>query len=369
MKNEMAALILAGGRGTRLESLTSKVAKPAVFFGGKYRIIDFPLSNCANSGITNVGVATQYESTVLNNYIGTGRNWGLNGNGSLTSILPPRETPEGANWYSGTADAIYQNIDWLDKTHCKYVVILSGDHIYKMDYAEMLKEHKEHNADVSIACLKVPLKEASRFGIMVANEDDQIIQFQEKPKVPKSDLASMGIYIFTYSLLREELIKDASNKESSHDFGKDILPKLLNDGKRLFAYHFAGYWKDVGTIQSLWEANMDLLDEKCPLALYSRRFKIYSADTFSKPQFISSDAKVNDSIINQGAIIKGKVEHSVLCNEVTVEEGASVINCFIMPGAIIKKNVKVENCIIGSSMTVSKDHIGQEDKILLVNSK
>ena len=252
MKNEMAALILAGGRGTRLESLTSKVAKPAVFFGGKYRIIDFPLSNCANSGITNVGVATQYESTVLNNYIGTGRNWGLNGNGSLTSILPPRETPEGANWYSGTADAIYQNIDWLDKTHCKYVVILSGDHIYKMDYAEMLKEHKEHNADVSIACLKVPLKEASRFGIMVANEDDQIIQFQEKPKVPKSDLASMGIYIFTYSLLREELIKDASNKESSHDFGKDILPKLLNDGKRLFAYHFAGYWKDVGTIQSLW---------------------------------------------------------------------------------------------------------------------
>lgn len=367
MKQEMVAMILAGGRGTRLKSLTAKVAKPAVFFGGRYRIIDFPLSNVANSGIQSVGIATQYESTDLNNYIGSGRNWGLNGTNSLASILPPRETPDGASWYLGTADAIYQNIDWLDKTHCEYVVILSGDHIYKMDYSDMLKFHKENNADVTIACIKVPMSEAPRFGIVVADEQNRINEFQEKPKQPKSDYASMGIYIFTYDLLRKALIKDAKDKESSHDFGKNILPTLLNGGKRLFAYPFKGYWKDVGTVQSLWEANMDLLDTKCELQLFSNRFKIYSADTASKPQYIAPSAKVEDSIVNQGAEIYGSVSHSVICNEALIEEGAKVKNCVILPAAVIKKGVTIENAIVGAKTSVKEDVIGKTDDIALVN--
>lgn len=369
MNQELVAMILAGGRGSRLKSLTSKIAKPAVFFGGKYRIIDFVLSNVANSGIKSVGVATQYESTALNNYIGSGRNWGLNGQGALTSILPPRETPKGANWYAGTADAIYQNIDWLDKTHCEYVVILSGDHIYKMDYSKMLSYHKKNKADCTIACIRVPLEEAPRFGIMIADGENRITEFQEKPKVPKSDLASMGIYIFTYSLLREALIADSENKKSSHDFGKDILPKMLADDKRLFAYPFEGYWKDVGTIHSLWQANMDLLDPECTLRLFSPEFKIYSADTFSRPQYIASKAVVNDSIINQGAYIYGDVEHSVVSNEVVVEKNALVKNCFIMPGAVIKEGVHVENALVGSKVVVDKDVIGKADDVELVNGQ
>ncbi len=369
MNQELVAMILAGGRGSRLKSLTSKIAKPAVFFGGKYRIIDFVLSNVANSGIKSVGVATQYESTALNNYIGSGRNWGLNGQGALTSILPPRETPKGANWYAGTADAIYQNIDWLDKTHCEYVVILSGDHIYKMDYAKMLGYHKKNQADCTIACIRVPLEEASRFGIMITDEENRITEFQEKPKAPKSDLASMGIYIFTYSLLRDALIKDAEDKKSSHDFGKDILPKMLSAGQRLFAYPFEGYWKDVGTIHSLWQANMDLLDPDCTLRLFSSDFKIYSADTFSRPQYIASDAVVDDSIINQGANIFGTVKHSVISNEVVVEKGAVVKNCFIMPGARVLKGVRVENALVGSKIVVDHDIVGNADDVELVNGQ
>ena len=368
MNEELVAIILAGGRGTRLQSLTKKSAKPAVFFGGKYRIIDFPLSNCANSNINVVGIATQYEATTLNNYIGTGRNWGLNGNNALTSILPPRETPKGASWYLGTADAIYQNIDWLDKTHCQYICVLSGDHIYKMDYSNMLSFHKKNSADVTIACIEVDLKEASRFGIMVADDYDRIVEFQEKPKKPKSTLASMGIYIFSYPLLREVLIQDSEDDKSSHDFGKDILPKLLADDKRLFAYHFNGYWKDVGTVNSLWQANMDLLDQNCPLDLYSSENKIFSIDTCSRPQYIGNSAEVKDSIINQGAIIYGKVNHSVISNEVKIERGAEVKNSFIMPGAVIKANVKVENAIIGLEEIIEEDKIGQEDDILLVAS-
>lgn len=363
----MVAVILAGGRGTRLQSLTAKIAKPAVFFGGKYRIIDFPLSNVANSGIHAVGVATQYESTVLNNYIGTGRNWGLNGTGALTSILPPRETPKGANWYSGTADAIYQNIDWLDKTHCEYVVILSGDHIYKMDYSEMLAFHKKNDADVTIACIKVPLEEAPRFGIVCSDPDGRINEFQEKPKQPKSDYASMGIYIFSYALLRESLVSDADNPKSSHDFGKDILPSLLGNGKRLFAYPFVGYWKDVGTIHSLWESNMDLLDSDCTLRLFSKDFKIYSADTFSQPQYISPSAKIDDSIINQGAIVRGTVIHSVISNEAVIEKNAVVQDSFIMPSAVIKSGVKIRYAIVGSKTVVTKDQIGTKDDTVLVN--
>jgi glucose-1-phosphate adenylyltransferase len=369
MKEEMVAMILAGGRGTRLKSLTAKVAKPAVFFGGKYRIIDFPLSNVANSGINAVGVATQYESTDLNNYIGSGRNWGLNGTNALASILPPRETPSGASWYLGTADAIYQNIDWLDKTHCKYVVILSGDHIYKMDYSDMLKFHKSNQADVTIACIKVPMAEAPRFGIVVADEKNLINEFQEKPKVPKSDYASMGIYIFTYDLLRKALIEDAKDEKSDHDFGKNILPTLLGAKKRLFAYPFKGYWKDVGTVQSLWEANMDLLDPNCELQLFSSRFKIYSADTASRPQYIAPSAKVEDSVINQGAQIYGKVIHSVICNDAIVEKGAKVKNCVILPAAVVKKGVKIENAIIGAKTVVSEDVIGEIDNVALVNAQ
>ena len=368
MNEELVAIILAGGRGTRLQSLTKKSAKPAVFFGGKYRIIDFPLSNCANSDIKVVGIATQYESTTLNNYIGTGKNWGLNGNGALTSILPPRETPKGASWYLGTADAIYQNIDWLDKTHCQYVCILSGDHIYKMDYSNMLNFHKAHDADVTIACIEVDINEASRFGIMVTDDDERIVEFQEKPKKPKSTLASMGIYIFSYPLLRKALISDSENDSSSHDFGKDILPKLLSSDKRLFAYHFDGYWKDVGTVNSLWQANMDLLDRDCALRLYSSKNKIFSIDTCSRPQYIGISAEVKDSIINQGAIIYGKVTHSVISNEVKIEKGAQVIDSFLMPGAVVKENVKVENAIIGAEEIVDKDKIGSKEEILLVSS-
>ena len=369
MKEEMVAMILAGGRGTRLKSLTAKVAKPAVFFGGKYRIIDFPLSNVANSGIHAVGVATQYESTDLNNYIGSGRSWGLNGTNALASILPPRETPSGASWYLGTADAIYQNIDWLDKTHCEYVVILSGDHIYKMDYSDMLKFHKSNSSDVTIACIKVPLSEAPRFGIVVADKDNKINEFQEKPKQPKSDYASMGIYIFTYSLLREALIEDAKNEKSDHDFGKNILPTLLKAGKRLFAYPFQGYWKDVGTVQSLWEANMDLLDAKCDLQLFSPNFKIFSADTASFPQYIAPSAAVEDCVINQGAQVYGKVTHSVVCNEAIIEKGAKVKNCVILPAAIIKKGVKIENAIVGSKTVVKEDVIGKENDVVLINDE
>lgn len=366
MNEELVAIILAGGRGTRLHSLTKKSAKPAVSFGGKYRIIDFPLSNCANSDIRVVGIATQYESTELNNYIGTGRNWGLSANDALTSILPPRETPKGASWYQGTADAIYQNIDWLDQTNCEYLCVLSGDHIYKMDYSEMLAYHKECDADVTIACIDVDIKEASRFGIMVTDEDSRIIEFQEKPRKPKSTLASMGIYIFSYKELREALIKDSENEKSSHDFGKDILPNYLEENKRLFAYKFKGYWKDVGTINSLWEANMDLLDLDSPLHIFDSSCRVLSKDTYSRPQYIGTTADIKDSLINQGATIKGKVEHSVISNEAYIEKNAVVKNSVIMPNAIIKSGVKVEYCIVGNDQVVTEDKIGTVDNILLV---
>lgn len=366
---EMVAMILAGGRGTRLKSLTTTVAKPAVFFGGKYRIIDFPLSNVANSGINTVGILTQYESTALNNYIGSGRHWGLNGTNAMASILPPRETPRGASWYLGTADAIYQNIDWLDKTGCKYVVILSGDHIYKMDYSDMFKFHRKNQADCTIASIKVPMKEASRFGIIVTDNEDRITEFQEKPKEPKSDYASMGIYIFTYDLLRKFLVEDAEDTKSSHDFGKDILPKMLNDGKRLFAYPFKGYWKDVGTVQSLWEANMDLLDPDCELHIFSSDFKIYSADTASRAQFISPKGRVKDSVVNQGAVIRGEVSHSVICNEVIIEEGAKVTNSVVLPGAVIKSGVTIDYALVGQKTIVEEDHIGKCDDVALLNVK
>lgn len=358
---KMVAMLLAGGKGTRLKSLTSKLAKPAVFFGGKYRIIDFPLSNCANSGIDTVGVLTQYESTALNTYISNGSNWGIDGNKSLTVTLAPKQTEEGASWYNGTADAIYQNIDFLDRNNPEYVIILSGDHIYKMDYSKMLEFHKNNKADLTIACLNVSLEEAKRFGIMKADASYKIESFAEKPKHPESTLASMGVYIFNYKNLRAELIKDHKNTESSNDFGKDIIPEMLSNNKRLFAYPFEGYWKDVGTVDSLWEANMDLLDNKCTLDIYDSNFRIFSEDTRSVPQFIGLDAKVTNCIINQGAKIYGSVNHSIIFNEAVIEKGAVVEDSVIMPDTVIKAGVHIKKAIIGTSIVVDKDVVPSEE--------
>ena len=354
MGKEIVAMILAGGRGTRLKELTAKVAKPAVYFGGKYRIIDFPLSNCANSGIDVVGVLTQYESVLLGTYVGSGTKWGLDGNNSLAAILPARERGEvGATWYAGTADAIYQNISFLDQYDPEYVLILSGDHIYKMDYEEMLNVHKEKGADLTVAVLNVSLKEASRFGIMNTDDKGYIYEFEEKPEKPKSTLASMGIYIFSYKELRKYLIADAADENSKHDFGMNIIPAMLADKKKLYAWTFDGYWKDVGTVESLWQANMDLLDDK-ELDLYNikKDWKIYSEDTLGKPQLIGKDASVKKSLVTQGCVVNGEVEGSVLFNNVNVGEGAKVIDSVLMPGVLIEEGAVVKKAIIDGGVVI-----------------
>lgn len=354
MGKEIVAMILAGGRGTRLKELTAKVAKPAVYFGGKYRIIDFPLSNCANSGIDVVGVLTQYESVLLGTYVGSGTKWGLDGNNSLAAILPARERGEvGATWYAGTADAIYQNISFLDQYDPEYVLILSGDHIYKMDYEEMLNVHKEKGADLTVAVLNVSLKEASRFGIMNTDDKGYIYEFEEKPEKPKSTLASMGIYIFSYKELRKYLIADAADENSKHDFGMNIIPAMLADKKKLYALTFDGYWKDVGTVESLWQANMDLLDDK-ELDLYNikKDWKIYSEDTLGKPQLIGKDASVKNSLVTQGCVVNGEVEGSVLFNNVNVGEGAKVIDSVLMPGVLIEEGAVVKKAIIDEGVVI-----------------
>ena len=365
MGKEIVAMILAGGRGTRLEALTAKVAKPAVHFGGKYRIIDFPLSNCANSGIDVVGVLTQYESVLLGTYVGAGTKWGLDGNNSLAAILPARERGGvGATWYAGTADAIYQNISFLDQYDPEYVLILSGDHIYKMDYAEMLAAHKEKGADLTVAVLNVSLKEASRFGIMNTNKDGSIYEFEEKPEKPKSTLASMGIYIFTYKELRKYLIVDAKDENSKHDFGMNIIPMMLDDDKKLYAYEFSGYWKDVGTVESLWQANMDLLDDK-ELDLYNikKDWKIYTEDTLSKPQIIGEKASIKHSLVTQGCIVNGEVEGSVLFNNVYIGEGAKVVDSVLMPGVLVEEGAEIYKAIIDEGVVVkSSDVINKEAK-------
>lgn len=362
---EIVAMILAGGRGTRLEALTAKVAKPAVHFGGKYRIIDFPLSNCANSGIDIVGVLTQYESVLLGTYVGAGTKWGLDGKQSLAAILPARERGKvGATWYAGTADAIYQNISFLDQYDPEYVLILSGDHIYKMDYDKMLTAHKQRKADATIAVLNVSLKEASRFGIMNTYEDGTIYEFDEKPEKPKSTLASMGIYIFTYKQLRKYLIADAKKEDSKHDFGMNIIPDMLNDNKKLYAYEFDGYWKDVGTVESLWQANMDLLKDK-DLDLYNikKDWKIYTEDTLGKPQIIGDQAKVKNSLITQGCLVNGNVEGSVLFNNVNVGEGAKVIDSVLMPGVLVEEGAEVYKAIVDEGVVIrAKTKINKEAK-------
>ena len=365
MGKEIVAMILAGGRGTRLEALTAKVAKPAVHFGGQYRIIDFPLSNCANSGIDVVGVLTQYESVLLGTYVGAGTKWGLDGNNSLAAILPARERGGvGATWYAGTADAIYQNISFLDQYDPEYVLILSGDHIYKMDYAEMLAAHKEKGADLTVAVLNVSLKEASRFGIMNTNKDGSIYEFEEKPEKPKSTLASMGIYIFTYKELRKYLIEDAKDENSKHDFGMNIIPMMLEDKKKLYAYEFSGYWKDVGTVESLWQANMDLLDDK-ELDLYNvkKDWKIYTEDTLSKPQIIGEEASIKHSLVTQGCIVNGDVEGSVLFNNVYIGEGAKVVDSVLMPGVLVEEGAEIYKAIVDEGVVIkSTDVINKEAK-------
>jgi glucose-1-phosphate adenylyltransferase len=372
MGKELVAMILAGGRGSRLKALTAKVAKPAVHFGGKYRIIDFPLSNCANSGIDVVGVLTQYESVELGSYVGPGTKWGLDGNSSAATVLPARERDEvGATWYAGTADAIAQNLEFLDQYDPEYVLILSGDHIYKMDYAEMLKAHKEKGADLTVAVLNVSMEEASRFGIMNTNDDLSIYEFEEKPEHPKSTLASMGIYIFTYKQLRKYLRADEKKKDSHHDFGMDIIPAMLADHKKLFAYEFKGYWKDVGTVDSLWQANMDLLNDS-DLDLYNikKDWKIYSEDTLAKPQVIGDKASVKNSLVTQGCTVNGDVEGSVLFNNVSVGTGAKVVDSVLMPGVLVEEGAQVYKAIVDEGYTVkSGEVINKEAKEVALLSK
>ena len=354
-QNNMLAMILAGGRGSRLHELTNKVAKPAVSYGGKYRIIDFPLSNCANSGIDNVGVLTQYESILLNSYVAAGRRWGLDAQNSGVYVLPPREKADAnLDVYRGTADAISQNIDFVDSFSPEYVLILSGDHIYKMDYAKMLSYHKECGADATIAVIEVPMKEASRFGIMNTGENGKIVEFEEKPPQPKSNLASMGIYIFNWKLLRKMLMADMKNPESNHDFGKDIIPTMLNDGRALYAYKFKGYWKDVGTIDSLWEANMDLLDSKNELDLHDDAWKIYTEDVTTLPQYIGADAKINRAFITQGCVIEGEVRNSVLFTGAKVGEGAQIIDSVLMPGVEVEEGAVVQRALVADGVKIGK---------------
>ncbi len=354
-QNNMLAMILAGGRGSRLHELTNKVAKPAVSYGGKYRIVDFPLSNCANSGIDVVGVLTQYESILLNSYVAAGRRWGLDAKDSGVYVLPPRETADSnLDVYRGTADAISQNIDFIDTYSPEYILILSGDHIYKMDYDKMLDAHKANNADATIAVLPVPMKEASRFGIMNTDENGKIVEFEEKPEKPKSNLASMGIYIFNWKQLRKALTADMKNPDSSHDFGKDIIPNFLNEGKALYAYKFEGYWKDVGTIDSLWEANMDLLDPNNPLDLNDPTWKIYTEDVTTLPHYIGPNADIKRAFITQGCVIDGSVKNSVLFTSAKVGEGAKIIDSVLMPGVTVESGAVVTRALVADGVKIGK---------------
>ena len=357
-QNNMLAMILAGGRGSRLHELTNKVAKPAVSYGGKYRIVDFPLSNCANSGVDIVGVLTQYESVLLNSYVAAGGRWGLDARESGVFVLPPREKADAdLDVYRGTADAISQNIDFIDKYSPEYLLVLSGDHIYKMDYDKMLDYHKEMNADATIAVIEVPMKEASRFGIMNTDGNGRIVEFEEKPEHPKSNLASMGIYIFNWKLLRKILLADMKNPDSHHDFGKDVIPCLLNDKKTLAAYKFKGYWKDVGTIDSLWEANMDLIDSRNELNLNDPAWKIYTEDTSALPQYIGPNAKVNKAFITQGCVVEGEVNHSVLFTGCKVGEGAKIIDSVLMPDVEVAAGAVVQRALVADNVKIGQDAV------------
>jgi glucose-1-phosphate adenylyltransferase len=370
-KKKCVAMLLAGGKGSRLNSLTKDLAKPAVPFGGKYRIIDFTLSNCANSGIDTVGVLTQYQPLLLNSYIGIGSAWDLDRKDGGVTVLPPYAETSEVKWYTGTASAIYQNLNYLKQYQPEYVLILSGDHIYKMNYESMLEYHIEKRADVTISLIEVPWAEASRFGIMNTNEDLRITEFEEKPAEPKNNLASMGIYIFSWNILKEYLEMDARNSKSSHDFGKDVIPSLLEENKKLYAYPFKGYWKDVGTVKSLWEANMDLLNDECDLDLFDHDWRIYSVNPNQPPQYISPEAIVKESLINEGCTIEGEIDNSVLFQGVSVGKGSIIKESVIMPDAVIGENVKIEKAIVPSDAVIPDGTVIRsfDDEIILVTEE
>ena len=353
-KQEVVAMLLAGGQGSRLGVLTKYLAKPAVPFGGKYRIIDFPLSNCVNSGIESVGVLTQYQPLELNRYIGNGQPWDLDSTKAGVHVLPPFQRSRGSDWYMGTANAIYQNIRFIEQYHPDYVMILSGDHIYKMDYSEMVLFHRENHADCTIASIEVPWEEAPRFGILNTNPDGTIYEFDEKPAHPKSNQASMGIYVFTWSKLREYLVKDAADRRSAHDFGKNLLPAMMNAGERLLAYPFTGYWKDVGTIESLWEANMDLINPKVELDLSDPNWKIYARSQVMPPHYVAPESRVQNSLVAGGCNIYGEIDFSVLFTGVFVGAGAVVRDSIVMPGARIEEGAVVQYAIIAEDAVIGK---------------
>ena len=351
-KTDVVAMLLAGGQGSRLGVLTKSIAKPAVPYGGNYRTIDFPLSNCVNSGIYTVGVLTQYQPLVLNDYLGNGQPWDLDRINGGVHVLSPYEAIGGAEWYKGTANAIYQNINFIEKYDPEYVVILSGDHIYKMDYAKMVDFHKKNNADCTIAVLEVPWEEASRFGILATDENDQIYEFAEKPAEPKSNKASMGVYVFSWDKLKKYLTEDEADPNSSNDFGKNIIPKMLGDGQRMFAFPFKGYWKDVGTIESLWEANLDIINPNVDLDLSDKSWRIYSRNPMAPPHYIGKDAIVENSSVSEGCEIDGLVDYSVVSPNVTIEKDAEVKYSVIMPGATIKSGAKVYYSIIAEDAVI-----------------
>ena len=356
MKKECVAMLLGGGQGSRLYVLTGSMAKPAVPFGGKFRIIDFPLSNCTNSGIDTVGVLTQYQPLLLNRYIGSGQAWDLDSIDGGVYILPPYQSAgERGSWFSGTANAIYQNMDFIEMYDPDCVLILSGDHVYKMDYDKMLRAHEQAGAACTISVIQVSMEDASRFGIMNVGPDGFIDEFEEKPARPKSDLASMGIYIFDWKVLRKYLTEDEADPDSDKDFGKNIIPKMLQNGEKMAAYRFSGYWKDVGTLDSLWEANMDLLSPNVPLNLYDPDWKVYSRHNNMPPQYIGANAHVENSMITEGSVVDGTVDFSIISSGVTIEEGASVKYSIVMPGTTIKKNAVVEYAIIGENCVVESD--------------
>lgn len=361
VKKEWIAMLLAGGQGSRLYSLTRRLAKPAVPFGGKYRIIDFPLSNCVNSGIDTVGVLTQYQPLILNEYIGNGQPWDLDRINGGVFVLPPYQKSSGSDWYTGTANAIYQNISFIERYDPEYVVILSGDHIYKMDYSKMLAFHKEKGSECTIAVMPVSMQEATRMGIMSTDEQQAITEFEEKPAHPKSNLASMGVYIFTWEVLKQYLIADEADPNSENDFGKNVIPAFLRDHRRMFAYRFDGYWKDVGTLTSLWDANMDLLDPDSPLNMRDNTFKVYSRNYANPSTLITPTSKVSNSLMAEGCIIRGTVENSVLYTGCVIEEGAIVRGAVLMPDTVVKSGAVVEYAIIGEKCVIEGNvHIGQD---------
>lgn len=353
-KKECIAMLLAGGQGSRLGPLTRNIAKPAVSFGGKYRIIDFSLSNCSNSNINTVGVLTQYRPLVLNSYLGTGAAWDLDDAYGGVFALPPYATESGGQWYRGTADAIFRNMDFIDNYDPDYVLIISGDHLYKMDYSQMLEYHRQTGADLTISVMEVPLEDASRFGILTADEEGRISKFSEKPKNPDSNLASMGIYIFSWPVLKRALLQDNENEASDHDFGKNIIPMLLEQGKNLYAYTFTGYWQDVGTIESYYNTNMELLDPDSPFNIFEEEMRIYTNSNIYPPHYIGADAVVEDCLLCNGSQILGSAKHSILSFEVQIEEGAQVIDSILLPGATIRKGARVERAIIGEYAVIEE---------------